>query len=54
MTHQPKDSNGNLIISGARIDHYLGSSAGVDRYVLEVPKGTAHQTGPYKMTKETK
>lgn len=50
---QAKDSNGSLIIEGARIAGYLGSTDGKDLYVLELDEGTFHQTGPYTMTKES-
>ena len=50
---QPRDRNNNLVVEGAWIKTYLGSSDGVDRYVLELPEGTAHNTGPYRMERET-
>ena len=52
MPEQPRDAASNLIVQHARITHYLGSHSGKDTYVLELPEGTAHQTGPYTLWTE--
>lgn len=53
MAYQPTDGAGRLIVPHAMITQYLGSSGDTDRYLLELPAGTAHQTGPYTMWRET-
>lgn len=47
--YQPQDDDGFLIVRDARITSYLGSTDETDRYLLELPKGEAHQVGPYEM-----
>lgn len=50
---QELDENGKLIIRDAKIDFYLGEGPdGTHRYVLILPAGTAHQTGPYEMRRQ--
>lgn len=46
------DEEGHLIIRGARIGAYLGEVNGRQQYVLSLPRGTGHQTGPYAMYRE--
>lgn len=48
------DEEGHLIIRGARIGAYLGEIDGRQQYVLSLPRGTGHQTGPYAMRREVR
>ena len=46
------DENGRLIVRDAWIGTYLGEVEGRQQYVLSLPRGMRHQTGPYVMHME--